>query len=395
METLKKVRTAVIGCGMISHIYIRNLKRMFAIIDLVAVCDRSPENAKRQAEAYGVPRVMTMEEIAADESIELVVNLTPAFAHYDVIRSMLLAGKHVWTEKMMTTTLEQGRELLRIADEKGLCLGVAPDTVLGAGVQTAKNIIDSGLIGDVTSCVVSINRNQSLNSEIFRFLRGEGGALPFDVGIYHIAAMTALLGPVTEVQAFGAPAPVHEAQLFSANPVGESWQVPGNNLLVGGLKFQSGALAMVHFNGNTIGEEKNGFTVYGTRGILSLGDPNTFGGYVRMTLPEADEVELPKTHGYDGTPPTDKPDGIDLGYGHRGIGVAEMAWSIRKGRPNRCSKEFGFHAMEILLGMDESAGTGKIYKMTSTFSMRPLPAGYYSTLGHGAMRGDAERSLME
>ena len=394
MESLKKVRTAVIGCGMISNIYIRNLKRMFAIIDLVAVCDRNPENAKRQAEAYGVPRVMTQEEIAADESIELVVNLTPAFVHYDVIKAMLLAGKHVWTEKVMTNTLEQGRELMRLAEEKGLYLGVAPDTVLGAGVQTAKAIIDSGMIGDITSCVVSINRNQSLNAETFRFLRGEGGALPHDVGIYYIAAMTALLGPVSEVQAFGAPAPVHEAQIFSANPVGESWQIPGNNLLVGSLKFASGALAMVHFNGNTIGAEKSVFTVYGTRGILSLGDPNTFNGYVRLSLPEAEEVELPMTHGFDGTPPTDQPDWVDLAYGHRGIGVAEMAWAIRQGRPNRCSKEFGFHALEILLGLDASVTTGQRVPMTSTFEMRALPAGYYSTNGGSALRGDAERSLM-
>ena len=171
MKEIRKVKTAVIGCGMISNIYIRNLKRMFAIIDLCAVCDMRRESAEKQAQAYGVERVMTMEEIAADPEIELVVNLTPAFVHYDVIKQMLLAGKHVWTEKMLTTDLEKGRELLALANEKGLYLGVAPDTVLGAGVQTARRVIDAGLIGEVTSFYVSVNRNQPLNSEYFRFLR--------------------------------------------------------------------------------------------------------------------------------------------------------------------------------------------------------------------------------
>ena len=394
MEEIRKMKTAVIGCGMISNIYIRNLKRMFSIIDLIAVCDMRRESAEKQAQAYGVEKVMTMEEIAADQSIELVINLTPAFAHYDVIKQMLLAGKNLWTEKVLTTDLEKGRELLRIAEEKGLYLGVAPDTVLGAGVQTARHIIDSGLIGDVTGCVAAVNRNQSLNSEYFRFLQGDGGALPYDVGIYYVAALTALLGPVEEVMAYGMPAPVHHTEMLSANGL-DTWQIPGNNLLAGCMKFKSGAVGTVQFNGNTIGEEKQIIYIYGTKGILRLGDPDTFGGFVKLTLPNADEIDIPMTHGYDGKPVVDQPDGIDMAYGHRGIGPAEMAWAIRKNRPNRCSKEFGFHAMEILCGMDEAAATRKPYAMTSTFEMAPLKDGYFCKMGHGSMPADAERSLID
>ena len=392
MEEIRKMKTAVIGCGMISNIYIRNLKRMFSIIDLAAVCDTRRENAEKQAQAYGIGRVMTIDEIADDPGIELVINLTPAFVHYDVIRRMLLAGKHVWTEKMLTTDLEKGRELLRIADEKGLYLGVAPDTVLGAGIQTARYIIDSGLIGEVTSCVASINRNQALNSEIFRFLRGEGGALPYDVGIYYVAALAALLGPAEEVQAYGMPAPVHRTEMLSANGL-DAWQIPGNNLLAGCLKFRNGVVGTLHFNGNTAGEEKQMIYLFGTRGILRLGDPDTFGGFVKLTLPNAAETDIPMTHGYDGKPATEQPDMFDLAYGHRGIGAAEMAWAIRGNRPNRCSKEFGFHAMEILCGMDEAAASHRPYTLTSSFEMAPLKPGYFSK--NGGMPGDAERSLVD
>ena len=175
---IQKVKTAVIGCGMISNIYIRNLKHLFWICDLAAVCDINPAAAREKAELYGVERIMTIDEIAESDEIELVVNLTGPAAHYDVIKRMLLAGKHVFTEKMLVTDLAQGREVVALAREKGLYLGVAPDTVLGAGLQTARRAIDSGWIGTVTSCQATINRNQPLNSERFRFLRGEGGALP-------------------------------------------------------------------------------------------------------------------------------------------------------------------------------------------------------------------------
>ena len=175
MQTTK-VKTAVVGCGMISSIYIRNLSQMFSVIDLCAVCNRGREAAEARAREFGIARAMTIDEAAADPEIELIVNLTPAFAHYDIIKKMLMAGKHVYTEKIFTTDLEKSRELVALANEKGLYLGVAPDTVLGAGIQTARYLIDTGMIGEVTSVQMAVNRNQALNSEVFTFLQGEGGS---------------------------------------------------------------------------------------------------------------------------------------------------------------------------------------------------------------------------
>ena len=397
MSEIRKVKTAVIGCGMISNIYLRNLKNLFQIIDLVAVCDHKPETAGDKARQYGVEKVMTIDEIASDRDIELVVNLTGPAAHYDVIRQMLEAGKHVYTEKMMTTTLEQGRELLTLADARGLSLGVAPDTVLGAGIQTARGIIDSGLIGDVTSCIACINRNQSLNSETFRFLRNPGGALPYDVGIYYIAALLCLLGPVRRIRGFGAPAPVHTPQLLYQLPEGapSSWQIPGNNLISGALEFENGALGSILFDGNTIGESQHMLKIFGTKGILELGDPNTFGGEVKLILPESPAYIMPMTHGYNGSPVLPDPTPYEYAYGHRGIGVAEMAWAIRKDRPCRCSKEYGYHAMEVLCGLDRAIATDSAYETVSRFEMKPLKSGYFSGMEHGQIRGDAEMSLME
>ena len=390
----EKVKTAVVGCGMISNIYIRNLKELFTITDLAAVCDLHPEAAKAKAETYGVPRTMTIDECAADPEVELVVNLTPPGAHYGVIKQMLEAGKHVYTEKMFTTDIEKARELVALADEKGLYLGVAPDTVLGAGVQTAKKLIDSGFIGDVTSVSAHINRNQSLNSETFRFLRGDGGALPYDVGIYYVGALLTLLGPVKAIRAFGVPASLHEAQLLYNNDA-EPWRIPGNNILTASLEFVSGAVGSVLFDGNTIGASQHEITIFGTEGILKVGDPNEFGSPVTLIRPESGEAVIPFTHGYDGKNYLGKESPFD-GYGNRGIGVAEMAYAIRKGRKNnRCSKEYGLHCQEVLYGMDEAARTGATYEPQSRFTMEGLKSGCYSSQFGGGMRGDAELSLVD
>ena len=385
-----KVATAVVGCGMISNIYIKNLKNLFTIIDLVAVADLNRAAAEQKAADYGIGKVMTIDEVAADPSIELVICLTPAFVHYDVIRRMLEAGKHVWTEKTLTVTVEQGRELVALADEKGLYLGVAPDTVLGAGTQTARRALDTDMIGTVSSGVAVINRNQSLNSETFTFLRGNGGSLPYDVGIYYIGTLIALLGPAEQVHAFGAPAKRHEPEFLFRNAEAEPWTIPGSNVISASVKFASGALVSVHFDGNTVNAEQHNITLFGSRGILKVGDPDKFNSPVSLIYADQPECILPFTHGYDGRN-TVEPTPFDF-YGHRGVGVAEMAYAIRQGRPNRCSKEYGLHCLEILEAMERSAATGETVKIESRFEMKPLAPGYYSNLGGG--RGDAEMSLV-
>ena len=390
---IRKIRTAVVGCGIISNIYLKNLKNLFHIIDLVAVSDRNPAAAEEKARTYGVERVMTVDEIAASEDIELVVNLTPAFAHYGILKQMLLAGKHVWTEKTMTVTVDEARELVDIAEKKGLYLGVAPDTVLGAGLQTARRAIDTDMIGSVSSGVVVINRNQPQNAEYFTFLRGEGGSLPYDVGVYYIGALLSLLGPVKAIRAFGAPAPVHEPEFLYVNADAQPWRIPGSNLISASLQFECGALVSVLFDGNTVGASQHTFTLFGSRGVLKVGDPNEFGGPVSLLYADQPECVLPFTHGYNGVNTVD-PTPFDF-YGHRGIGVAEMAYAIRAGRPNRCSKEYGLHCLEVLAGMEESAATGKTVEPVSRFEMKPLSPGYYCSFMGGTGRADAERSLMD
>ena len=388
-----KVKTAVVGCGGISNVYIRNLKSLFSIIDLVALCNRTRSKAEEKAAQFGIPRVLSLEELAADPEIELVVNLTPPGSHYEVTKRMLEAGKHVYSEKVFATDLEQAWELADLAKERGLYLGCAPDTVLGAGIQTARRIIDTGLIGQVNSGVVSVSRSHNLMSELFPFLRGKCGCLPYDIGVYFVGALIALLGPVKSIRGYAAPAPVHEKQLLFLENAPDLWQLSGNNLVSASLEFQSGALVSLHLNGNTVGDEQSSLALYGNLGMLRMEHPNGYGCPVMLRLPENKEVEFPFTHGYNGRDTLGEPATLE-NVGHWGIGIAEMAYAIRQSRPNRLSQDYGIHCLEVLVGIDRAAASGTTYEMKSSCRIRPLKPGFYSTVW-GSARADAERSLME
>ena len=394
MRSVPKVKTAVVGCGMISDVYIHNLQNFFSIIDVVALCDHLRENAEEKARLYGVKRIVTMEDMMQDDDVELVVNLTGPQAHYEVTRAMLSVGKHVFTEKPLAPNLEQAQALVCLAEEKNLYLGAAPDTILGAGVQTARKLLDAGMIGRVTSAVVTASRDQSLNAEVYRFLRENGGAFPWDIGIYALSALFCLLGSVTRVSAMGMKAPVHGAQVWHLNTPEEEWQIPGLNLLAGTLLFENGTIATLHFDGNVCNAGEGKVTLYGTEGVLQLSGPENFGGTVRLLRKESGDCIVPFTHGYNGENVFSPGSPMEKG-GHRGVGAAEMAWAIRMKRPNRCSGEYALHAVEVLHGLETAAQTGRSYDVRSRFSMKPLHSGYTCTLMGGKWRGDAERSLVE
>ena len=192
---MKRIKTAVVGCGSISDIYMTNLTNgKFTVMELVACSDLMVERMNASAAKFGI-KAMSLDEICADPEIEMVICLTTPAAHYPIIKQALLAGKHVFSEKMIAVDLWQGKELVQIANEKGLHLGVAPDTFLGTSVQTAKYIVDKGLIGKPLSCRASISRDYGIYAEFLTHLAKKGAGIGFDMGGYYLTALAAILGP--------------------------------------------------------------------------------------------------------------------------------------------------------------------------------------------------------
>ncbi|WP_024347151.1 Gfo/Idh/MocA family protein [Lacrimispora indolis] len=364
MKGIKKVKTAVIGCGAISRIYIENMAKTFEILELTGVCDLNRRLAEETADAYGI-RAMSMEEILEDGEIEIVVNLTNPVAHYEVIKNLLDHGKHVYTEKVLAADIDQARELTALAAEKRKLLCSAPDTFLGAAVQTAKYLVESGLIGTVTSSVAVLQRDARLLAEKFPYTAKSGGGIGIDVGIYYTTAMINVLGEVKEVFGMSGVSMAEQKHYFVKNDnFGETYFQESETYLMSTMRFKSGCMGTLHFNSRSIRTEKPYVAFYGTEGIIFLEDPNFFGGEVRVILKGRTEpVVFPHTHGYDGN--------------DRGLGVAEMAWALREGRIPRTNGDMALHALEILTGTIESGETKTFYEMKSGFERQPmLPRGY-------------------
>jgi predicted dehydrogenase len=361
---IRPVKTAIVGSGSISDAYLDTMTNKFKILEVVGCCDRTPEKAQAKAEKYGI-KALSMDEILADESIELVVNLTTPGAHYPVIKRLLEAGKHVYTEKALTVELEHAAELLKIADQKGLYLGAAPDTFLGSAIQTARYVVDSEMIGEITSCYCALTRDGDLFSRAFPFTARPGGGIGFDVGIYYITALLSILGPVREVSGV-VRTRQPEREDHTLEGFGETFQIECENLMSGILQFACGTVGNLLFDANSIftAPERPSVVLFGTMGILYMADPNQFGGEVTIILKGNNEpFVMQQSHAFSNE--------------YRGLGVAEMAWSMRMGRKNRANKEMAYHALEILHGIVRSSETGSNQIMQSTFERTsPIPRGY-------------------
>jgi predicted dehydrogenase len=364
MGNMKKVKVAVVGCGVISEIYLTNMTSKFEILEVVGCCDIIKERMEKRANQFNIKQ-MNIEEILNDKDIELVLNITDPVNHHLVSSQVLNAGKNLYSEKPIDLSIEAARDLVQLADKNKLLYGNAPDTFMGQAIQTARFYLDSGLIGDVTSVTATLNRDSGILAERFPFTALPGGGIGLDVGVYYVTAILSLLGPVTEVSGFVTTRNPERTHYFPDRPnFGEKFRLQAENLVVGSFRFASGIFGNLHFNSSSIGNEKPQITVFGTDGILYMPDPNQFGGEVKVVLKGHPEpVTLPGTHAFS--------------KNSRGIGPAELAWSLRNGRKPRTSKEMAFHGLELLLGLYKSCETQQFYKMTSTFQRpAPIPRGY-------------------
>ena len=376
---MERIKTAIIGCGSISNIYMESFTNgKFSIIELVACSDLDEARMVQSAERFCI-RAMTLEEILADASIELVINLTTPAAHYPINKRALLAGKHVFSEKMIAVELEEGRELVRLADEKGLHLGVAPDTFLGASIQTAKYIVEHGLIGSPVSCRASVSRNYGIYGEFLPHLYKKGAGIGFDMGGYYLTALAAILGPVERVSAFTRVNRKERVNTRVGAPLfGQAYALEEPNVIAAALQYESGVLGTLHLNSDSILDERTSLEIYGTDGILIMGDPNQFGSQVYLQKVNSAPVAFPLTHGF--------------AENSRGLGAAEMAWSIRAGRNHRASKEMAMHVFETMHGIMISANSGQNYEMTTRFETpAALPEGF---IGDGGWTSKEESSLI-
>lgn len=362
---MNKTRIGLIGCGNISSIYLENLNRRFATVEVAAVADLLPERAAAQAEKYGVSRVLTVEELLRDPGIDVVLNLTIPKAHYLVCRQALEAGKSVYVEKPLSISLEDGRALQALADAKGLLLGGAPDTFMGAGIQTCLDLIRSGQIGQPigATAFMTCHGHESWHPDPAFYYQTGGGPM-FDMGPYYLTALFTLLGPARRVTGSTAIS-FAQRTITSAARNGQVIDVEVPTHVAGIIDLQSGAIATILTSFDVWAAELPRIEIYGSRGTLSVPDPNTFGGPVRLRRAGQDSFETIEIV----RPYADN---------SRGLGIADLARASRSGlRDQRASGALALHVLEAMHGIHIASDTGRHYLMQSTLDTpEPVDASF-------------------
>lgn len=354
----EKMNVGIIGCGNVSEKYVE-ASRSFDVYSIVACADLDLGRAQALAERHGIPRAIRVDELLADGTIDLVINLTVPAVHGSVALEILKSGKHVYSEKPLAQKRREAREMIGLAREKNLRIGCAPDTFLGAGLQTCRALIDEGAIGEpVGGAAFMMGPGVERWHPDPAFFYQKGGGPLFDMGPYYLTALTTLLGPVRRV--CGSSRISFPERVIGSQPLaGQKIPVETPTHIAAVLDFDSGPIVTFTTSFDVQAHGMPPIEIYGSEGTLSLPDPNTFGGPVRLRrLGESVWTDVPLHHGHTGE--------------SRGLGLAELVEALREEREHRANARTAYHVLDIMHSILDSSESGNHIEVTSSMT-RPTP----------------------
>lgn len=354
---MNKTKVGIIGCGNILGQYVNGM-RAFDSLEVAATADIIPGVAEARAAEFSIPRAMTVDELLADRDVDIVLNLTIPAAHAQVSLAAIESGKHVHSEKPLSISRKDGQAILVAAERNGVRVGCAPDTFLGGGLQTCRRLIDSGAIGEpVAATAFMLGHGPEAWHPNPSFFYKNGAGPMFDMGPYYLTALVHLLGPVARVSG-SARASFPERIATSKSRYGEKIPVEVATHVAGTLDFKAGAVATMIMSFDVWSHQLPRIEIYGSEGSLSVPDPNTFTGPVRLRKAgEQSWQEVALTHS----------DSVG-----RGIGVADMADAIAEGRAHRANGEMAYHVLDLMHAFGDSSDSGR-HIMVESSCLRPEP----------------------
>jgi predicted dehydrogenase len=349
---MENVKVGIVGCGNISGIYIENLTNKFHNVDLVAVTDADMEKAKQVEDEHNIPAI-TFDEMLLNPEIDIIVNLTTPQSHFEVNQAALQAKKHIYCEKPLAITREDGLKTIQTAKESGLLVGCAPDTFLGGGIQTCIKLINDGWIGRpiAATAFMMCHGHESWHPDPEFYYKVGGGPM-FDMGPYYLTALISMMGAVKRVcGSAGITFPTRT--ITSEKKYGSIVDVEVPTHVAGIMDFSSGAIGTIITSFDVWAAELPRIEIYGSEATLSVPDPNTFGGPVRFKSHRSAEwQEIPLTHGF--------------ADNSRGVGVSDMASAIRAGRVNRASGDLAYHVLDLMHAFHDASSSGNYINILSS-----------------------------
>lgn len=357
---MKRVRIGLVGCGTIASImHLPGIRQMAEMgkAELVAVCDAVPEKARATAEQEGVPHHFGhVEDMLARADFDLLVNNTPIPSHFEVTLAALRAGRHVYTQKPMATSVDEATSLVEEARSRRLTLGVAPEHPVVPTVRKMRQLVEEGAIGKVTFARVVSSHDGPERHEVPRdstWFYKPGSSPILDMGVHGLSRITAILGPVRQLSCLSGRSRdlrITTAGAFKGKAI--DVEIDDNSLLT--LDFGDARFCFLDATYCVPATQSPRTEIHGADGtIAEVVVPGTK-GQTRLELYQSARGEW-------------RPVEVEPAPPCRDLGVLHMVDCLREGSPLLLTGEHGRHLVEVMAKAPQAAALGRTLPIETTF----------------------------
>jgi predicted dehydrogenase len=263
---------ALIGTGFVADYYMTTLAN-HPQLRLTGAFDSNPEALRRFSSFHGVRAYSSLDEVLADPSPSIIVNLTTPQSHFEISRRALEAGKHVYSEKPLAMSFGEAQSLVDLARERRLTVASAPANALSPAHSAVAAALSAGEIGEPRLIYAEMEDGPVFRNRWREWRSVSGAPWPgeheFEIGCtlehagYALSWLVSLFGPATSVSAFSALVFADKGQGAAAHGLGPDFSV-------GSLAFESGPVARVT-SGLSAPRDRS-LTILGTAGTIIVRD---------------------------------------------------------------------------------------------------------------------------
>ena len=364
---MKVWKIAIAGCGNLTEtVY---LPQMQAIPNArpVAVCDLHVAHARAVAEKFGIPEWYgDIDEMIAKADFEILMNITPIQTHHSINMKAILAGKHLYSQKPIATTVEEASEQIEAARAVNIKFSAAPVHMIRPDIRRAKGYIDSGMIGNISLAEISMAHGgpeyfQFRDTDPTWFFRQGAGAL-LDMGVHGLHLITGLLGPAKSVGCMASVSEpvrtVRSGALDGMKIIAD--EIPDNYII--SLDFGNGRLGSVQTGFNKKATRfTDGFEIYGTHGTIHIGGSVGYSGVAKVEL----FLDNPDTGIRGWISPLANQPGEDVFF--QCLAIKDLIDAIEQDRPTGLPPEQARHVLEIINAIPQAIAEGKVQNLATAF----------------------------
>lgn len=355
----KKIRVGLIGCGSVSGKYIPDMKSR-DYIELVSACDIIRSRAEQRAKEYDIPHVYGhIDEMLKGADFDLLVNTTSITEHYEINRTGLQAGKHVWSEKPMANSVSDGQGLIDLARKNRVGFWAAPCMVTSPQFEFMARTVAEGKLGRIASARAFYGHNGHKWLWAPEFFMDGGGSL-YDLGVYNITTLTGILGPAKRVCGMaGILHPEVTVTTHEGKKLNVKVQTDENAMLLIDHGKGTFSQVMTGFSlfdqarpHDAMEKDKTTIEIFGDSGVMSLAGYDWGPAGVDLATDEDPQMKRHCT---------------DLQGFRWQQGASYVAKRLLTGERILVTAEHALHCLEIMIACRESSRTGKYIDMQTTF----------------------------